>query len=79
MPNPFSEHILRIYAIAPQSNISEGFFMYYYENNDGNLEKLLKSYEDYLRNANKIDYKIGENKPPFDLDCEDDTRGFDGL
>ena len=35
--------------------------MYYYENNNGNLESLLKSYEDYLRNANKIDYKIGEN------------------
>ena len=54
--------------------------MYYYKNNDGNLEKLLKSYEDYLRNTNKIDYKIGENKPSFDLDREGtDTRGLDGL
>ena len=53
--------------------------MYYYENNDGNLEKLLKSYEDYLRNANKTDYRIGENKPSFDLEDTDDTRGLNGL
>lgn len=53
--------------------------MYYYENNDGNLEKLLKSYEDYLRDANKTDYKIGENRPAFNLEDEDDTRGLNGL
>ena len=53
--------------------------MYYYENNDGNLEKLLKSYEDYLRNANNTDYKIGENRPAFTLEDEDETRGLNGL
>jgi len=53
--------------------------MYYYKNTDGDLEKLLKSYEDYLTNANKIDYKIGENRPAFSLEPEDKTKGLNGL